>query len=141
MGIFMPSREELRPRIQDAIRVFWSTRLSQQVKQREAGVQDQGTRGSVTGGKQMEGFIQLIRWLLLANGVKASEIFTSGKLELPGFYRPAKQWDLVVVRHHPSGVKRLVATIEVKSHVGSFSNNFNNRTEEAMGSSPYALTL
>ncbi|WP_430626426.1 PaeR7I family type II restriction endonuclease [Sulfobacillus thermotolerans] len=73
--------------------------------------------------------------------MKASEIFTSGKLELPGFYRPAKQWDLVVVRHHPSGVKRLVATIEVKSHVGSFSNNFNNRTEEAMGSSPYALTL
>ena len=27
----------------------------------------------------------------------------------------------------------LVAAIEVKSHVGSFGNNFNNRVEEALG--------
>lgn len=29
----------------------------------------------------------------------------------------------------------LIAVIEVKSHVGSFGNNFNNRVEEAIGSS------
>lgn len=29
----------------------------------------------------------------------------------------------------------LIAVIEVKSHVGSFGNNFNNRVEEALGSS------
>jgi hypothetical protein len=28
----------------------------------------------------------------------------------------------------------LVATVEVKSQVGSFGNNFNNRVEEAIGS-------
>jgi hypothetical protein len=29
--------------------------------------------------------------------------------------------------------RRLVAIVEFKSHVGSFGNNFNNRTEEALG--------
>jgi len=30
--------------------------------------------------------------------------------------------------------KRLIAALEFKSQVGSFGNNFNNRTEEALGS-------
>jgi hypothetical protein len=51
-------------------------------------------------------------------------------LELPGFFRPTKEWDLVVIRDGT-----LIAAIEAKSQVGpSFGNNFNNRTEEAMGS-------
>jgi hypothetical protein len=50
-------------------------------------------------------------------------------LELPGFFRPTKEWDLLVVREG-----QLIAAIELKSQVGpSFGNNFNNRTEEAMG--------
>jgi hypothetical protein len=49
---------------------------------------------------------------------------------LPGFFRPTKEWDLLAIR---DGV--LLAVIEAKSQVGpSFGNNFNNRTEEAMGS-------
>lgn len=52
-------------------------------------------------------------------------------VELPGYYRPSKRWDVVVVRNG-----RLCAAIEMKSQVGpSFGNNFNNRTEEAVGSS------
>ena len=47
---------------------------------------------------------------------------------LPGFFRPTKQWDLVVVHEG-----NLVATIEFKSQVGSFGNNYNNRIEEALG--------
>ncbi|GAA1772874.1 PaeR7I family type II restriction endonuclease [Luedemannella helvata] len=51
-------------------------------------------------------------------------------IHLPGYYRPAKKWAVVVV---DSGL--LVAAIEFKSHVGpSFGNNFNNRIEEAIGS-------
>ena len=50
-------------------------------------------------------------------------------VELPGYYRPTKKWDLVVISND-----RLVAAIELKSQVGpSFGNNFNNRTEEAIG--------
>jgi hypothetical protein len=50
--------------------------------------------------------------------------------ELPGFFRPTKEWDIVVVSKG-----RLLAAVELKSQVGpSFGNNFNNRTEEAIGS-------
>jgi hypothetical protein len=50
-------------------------------------------------------------------------------LTLPGFFRPTKLWDLLVIHQG-----ELVAAIELKSQVGpSFGNNFNNRTEEAIG--------
>lgn len=47
---------------------------------------------------------------------------------MPGYYRRAKNWDIVVTDR---GI--LVAAIECKSQVGSFGNNFNNRTGEAIG--------
>jgi hypothetical protein len=50
-------------------------------------------------------------------------------VELPGWYRPEKKWDLLVVADG-----QLLAGIEFKSQVGSFGNNCNNRTEEAIGS-------
>ena len=57
-------------------------------------------------------------------------VFRKRLLELPGFFRPTKEWDLLVVKDG-----HLIAVIEAKSQVGpSLGNNFNNRTEEAMGS-------
>ncbi|MEE4605477.1 MAG: PaeR7I family type II restriction endonuclease, partial [Desulfobacteraceae bacterium] len=48
---------------------------------------------------------------------------------MPGYFRPTKLWDLLVMNEG-----RLVAALEFKSQVGpSFGNNFNNRTEEALG--------
>jgi len=47
---------------------------------------------------------------------------------LPCYFRPTKDWDLVVKIGDD-----LIAVIEVKAHVGSFGNNFNNRVEEALG--------
>ena len=62
--------------------------------------------------------------------MEESFIFRKKRLQLPGFFRPTKEWDLVVVKNG-----HLIAAIEAKSQVGpSFGNNFNNRTEEAMGS-------
>lgn len=50
-------------------------------------------------------------------------------MTLPGYFRPTKLWDLLVINEG-----RLIAAIELKSQVGpSFGNNFNNRTEEAIG--------
>jgi len=79
----------------------------------------------------MDGFRDLFAELITDAGMQSCNIFRSKRLlELPGFFRPTKEWDLVVVK---DGV--LVAAIEAKSQVGpSFGNNFNNRTEEAMGS-------
>jgi len=56
--------------------------------------------------------------------------FMKKTLQLPGFFRPTKEWDLLVIKNG-----QLIIAIEAKSQVGpSFGNNFNNRTEEAMGS-------
>lgn len=114
----------------EAVRAFWQTREEQAQKQKAEGTSDQGARGSATGGKQMDGFTDKIAELMKGVGVAGADIHTDTALELPGFYRPAKRWDIVVVSHD-----QLLAAIELKSHIGpSFGNNFNNRTEEAMGS-------
>jgi len=63
-------------------------------------------------------------------GISDASIYRKKRLELPGYFRPTKEWDLLVISEN-----RLLAVIEAKSQVGpSFGNNFNNRTEEAMGS-------
>src|SRR5882762_3076201 len=112
-------------------RFYWETRSKQSQKQRDAGGSDQGLRSAVTGGAQMDGFIELFTKLVIEAGIDRSHIFyRRGFLELPGYFRPTKQWDFVVVVNG-----QLVAALEAKSQVGpSFGNNFNNRTEEAMGS-------
>lgn len=113
-----------------AFETFWSTRSKQIEKQLLSDVHDQGNRSAVTGGKQLDGFVELVRSILISHGVSEKSIFTDSDLELPGYFRPNKKWDLLVVEDG-----RLLAAIEFKSQVGpSFGNNFNNRTEEAMGS-------
>lgn len=121
---------DLEERITEAIEFFWATRLGQINRQNALGVRDQGNRGAVTGGKQLDGFVNLIHDILIMNDIPEYSIFMNSDLELPGYYRPNKKWDLLVVDRD-----ELVIAIEFKSQVGpSFGNNFNNRTEEAMGS-------
>lgn len=114
----------------DAIKAFWGNRERAVKRQIELGKIDQGERAGVTGGKNLDGFITLILALVKANGLAHADIHQSRALvTLPGYFRPTKLWDLVVIhRGH------LVAAIELKSQGGpSFGNNFNNRTEEAIG--------
>jgi hypothetical protein len=78
----------------------------------------------------MDGFADLLAEIIHASGVPAACIFRKRNVELPGFFRPTKEWDILAVQGG-----QLLAAIELKSQVGpSFGNNFNNRTEEAMGS-------
>ena len=120
----------LENRISEAVTHYWQTRKAQVEKQKNKGVSDAGLRSAVTGGAQMDGFIRLFTDIVVDAGLDEKYVFRKKRLELPGFFRPTKEWDLVVVK---SG--HLVAAIEAKSQVGpSFGNNFNNRTEEAMGS-------
>ncbi len=117
-------------RLQEAIQHFWDARERQQRKQLERGKIDAGSRGAVTGGTQMGALAVLIADLLREAGLEELDIKTHTALELPGYYRPEKKWDLIAVSRG-----RLVTAIEFKSQVGpSFGNNFNNRTEEAIGS-------
>jgi len=125
----MLSERQLENGISKAVRHFWETRSGQVKKQQDAGRSDQGSRGAVTGGKQMDGFVLLVRDIIKDAGLPENCIHTSTSLELPGYFRPEKKWDLILVDSDA-----LVAAIEFKSQIGpSFGNNFNNRSEEAIG--------
>ena len=115
-------------RVKRAVAHYWTT-LGAQARKQGVGGSDRGNRRAVTGGKQMDGFCQLVRWVVAENGMPDASIFVRRGLEIPGFFRPTKKWDLLVV--HQS---QLVAAVEFKSQAGpSIGNNFNNRTEEALG--------
>lgn len=128
MSIEMPAFDS---NIRKAVRAFWGSRDAARRKQAENGTTDQGERASVTAGKNMDGFLAIVRKLVIANGLPEAQVQISRKLlTLPGYFRPTKVWDVVVIHE-----KRLIAALEFKSQVGpSFGNNFNNRAEEAIGS-------
>jgi len=90
----------------------------------------------VTGGKQVDGFIRLMAALLAESGIARQHIHIEKKqVVVPGWFRPTKEWDIVAM---VDGT--LLAVVEFKSQVGSFGNNFNNRTEEAIGNATDILT-
>src|SRR6266852_440581 len=124
------SVEEVTVRFHQAVQAFWNTREQQLQRQVEAGHTDAGTRGAVTGGSHMSQLEQRVVELLEGVGLDRLHIHTRQARELPGYYRPEKKWDLLVVADG-----QLVTAMEFKSQVGpSFGNNFNNRSEEAIGS-------
>ncbi len=117
-----------KSRVADAVAHYWHT-LQRQSKKQSANDADRGRRTAVTGGKQMDGFCELLQWFLVQNGLSDASVYTRSRLEIPGYFRPTKMWDLLVVHDG-----HLLAGCEFKSQRGpSFGNNFNNRTEEALG--------
>lgn len=126
MSLDLANYEE---RAREAVRLFWGNREAAMAKQIASGNQDAGTRGAVTAGKNMDGFVALAEELVRANGLPYAQIHVGKRVPtLPGFFRPTKEWDFLVMNGD-----ELVAALEFKSQVGSFGNNFNNRTEEAIG--------
>ena len=117
-------------KVHEAVQAFWGNREAAKQKQIVSGKADQGERAGVTGGKNMDGFIALVLDVVRANGLAHADIHLKrAVLTLPGYFRPTKLWDLLVIHKG-----ELIAAIELKSQVGpSFGNNFNNRTEEAIG--------
>ena len=78
----------------------------------------------------MDGFVDLFSDLIGDAGIPSEFIFRKRAVELPGFFRPTKEWDLLVAKE-----RRLLAAIEAKSQVGPSFGNFDNCTVEAVGSS------
>jgi hypothetical protein len=126
----MSLNPRIEQRLREAVKHFWSTRETQAQKQRTTkGNKDAGARSAVTGGAQMNGFVNLVRDVLCEGGLPKAHVYCEKQVEIPGWYRPEKKWDLLIVADN-----QLLAGIEFKSQVGSFGNNYNNRTEEAIGS-------
>ena len=119
---------ELAKKLAEAASFYWQMRKRQVAAQKKRGVSDSGTRGQVTGGRHLDAFAKLIQEICVKAGFKQTEIFFDRAVPVPGYYRPQKNWDVVVLRDG-----KLIAAIELKSQSGSIGNNFNNRSEEVLG--------
>jgi hypothetical protein len=121
---------DYQTKAREPVKAFWGNREAARQKQIESGKTDQGERAGVTAGKNMDGFLALMKEIVRRNGLVNAEICLQRQLlTLPGYFRPTKLWDMLMMNNG-----RLMASMELKSQVGpSFGNNFNNRTEEAIG--------
>ncbi|MDK6274409.1 PaeR7I family type II restriction endonuclease [Pseudoglutamicibacter albus] len=115
---------------QQAVSGYWTHLTTQQENQGAlSGIKDTGNRAAVTGGKQMDLMQAVVADLWMSDPEIHFEVRTTGHNNLPTYFRPSKNWDLVVLYRGA-----LIAAMEFKSQRGpSFGNNFNNRTEEALG--------
>ncbi|MES0090421.1 PaeR7I family type II restriction endonuclease [Mesorhizobium sp. M0030] len=134
MGLDLADYER---KARDATMAFWGNRQKAMQAKIEAGTSDTGERGAVTAGNTMDGFAALMIDLVHANGLGHASIYRNrAALTLPGYFRPTKLWDVLVILDG-----RLVAAVEMKSQVGpSFGNNANNRAEESIGTAHHFWT-
>lgn len=123
-----------------AIQHWWLSKKSVVPKKVQGGTRDANLHG-----KTMDGFAVAIQDFLIGLNVKPEHIFAGGHLTttpsiLPSFFRPSKNWDLIVLansRFHSAkgdqGEPVLYAALEFKSQDKSIGNNQNNRLEESIG--------
>ena len=83
----------------------------------------------VRSGQHLDKLAELVGDIFVDEGFSEGNVLRRRQLELPGYYRSEKRWDLLVVYKNV-----LAAAIEFKSQVGSVGKNINNRAEEAVGS-------
>ena len=72
---------DLPRHVRKAVRFYWRTRAEQLEKQAGSGAKDQGLRSAVTGGAQMDGFIELLTKLGVEAGANRSHIYCKESLE------------------------------------------------------------
>jgi len=115
-------------RVQAAVVEYWNVRRAQAERSRDLGVVNTGLRAEVTGGQHMNALELLLVQVLVDAGIPAKMLQVK-KRPVPGYFRRDKSWDVVVTVDD-----RVLAIIELKSIVGSNpGQNFNNRTDEALG--------
>lgn len=100
-------------RVAEAVKSFWIVR----------------DREGVRSGKTLDAFVGLLKWIVHSHGLQDAIVLTGRKAQIPGFFRPTKSWDVLIMNHGT-----LIAAIELKSIADSFGKNANNRNEEALGS-------
>lgn len=122
INLLPPSFDQLT---QQAVHTFWHSRNNS-----NANARSRDGRTAVVSGKNMDGFVEIVRAVVRHCGLPDDAVHVrKSKVILPGFFRATKSWDVLVVHE-----KRLLGVFEFKSQVGSFGNNFNNRSEEVIGS-------
>jgi hypothetical protein len=82
--------EKITQDIEKAVSHYWTTRLNQKEKQKKRGVTDAGLRSAVTGGAQMDGFINLFTKLIIEAGFGEEYIFYKKTWNFLAFFDPLK---------------------------------------------------
>lgn len=115
-----------------AVAAYWAAKRAQGKTADDNSSTAEGKAKGVRGGGQFAPIVELVARFFTEAGYPRECIgIRRVDTTLPGYFRPSKSWDLVVM---DAGV--LVAAIEMKALGGpSFGNNFNNRIEEALGNS------
>lgn len=79
---------------------LWNLRSKAEKKARKGGNTDPGLRAGVTSGRHLDPLSELVRSIFIDAGIPAENVHCGSKnLEIPGFYRPQKKWDVVVVHN------------------------------------------
>ncbi len=89
MHILLPPFED---RLRKAVAHYWRTLAAQSSKQK-AGM-DHGRRPvvvGVTGGKQMDGFCELVDWVLRENGLDEVNTYARHDRQIPGVFPSTKE--------------------------------------------------
>lgn len=133
---------EQEAQVHDALLAYWTSRDEAAIRQAARGGSDVGGRAGATSGTHLDRVAQLLARVCLGAGAPAEAVYYNAPAgdpnkragvavgyTLPGYYRPTKQWDVVV---YHDGVP--IVVVELKSQNGpSYGNNANNRAEEAVG--------
>lgn len=85
-------------------------------------------RETAVRGTALDQLIQIVKNVVEKCFPNKLEILIGKKACVPGFFRPSKNWDIVVKNNND-----IIAAIELKSLVRSHGNNYNNRVEECLG--------
>lgn len=115
-------------RITQAIQLWIDSKEVQGRRSQDNGNAQAGSRSQVTGGLHLRGVNQLVVDEIRATGATGLELRFDRNAVLPGWYRPSKAWDLLVLQHG-----RPILAVEYKSMAGSVGNNLNNRADEVFG--------
>ncbi|MCP4308722.1 MAG: restriction endonuclease [bacterium] len=111
-----------------AVAQYWNVRATQARRSQDQGVLNTGLRSEVTGGRHLDALQTLLVQVFVDGGIPA-HLMEVKRRPIPGYFRRDKSWDVVVMVD-----ARVVGIIELKSIVGdSPGQNFNNRTDEALG--------
>lgn len=129
MGLHMPTTlPDYTGPVRDAVAEYWDVRAAQAEQSREAGVLNVGLRAEVTGGKHLDALETLLVQVYADAGIPP-QLMEVRRRPIPGYFRRDKSWDVVVTVD-----TRVVGIIELKSIAGGNpGQNFNNRTDEALG--------
>lgn len=133
---------EQKAQVHDALLAYWTSRDEAAIRQAARGGSDVGARAGATSGTHLDRVAQLLGRICLAAGAPADAVYYNAPADdpnkrtrvkagytLPGYFRPTKQWDVVVYHNRAP-----IVVVELKSQNGpSYGNNANNRAEEAIG--------